>query len=69
MKSCWKNLSAARGFDGGGDFRQQHNDGLSELTMRQNPNLKNSDLFYGFDTMLREEILLFSLNYKGRKHT
>ena len=28
-------------------------DGLSELTMRQNPNLKNSDLSYGSDTMLR----------------
>ena len=27
--------------------------GLLELTMRQNPNLKKYDLFYGFDTMLR----------------
>ena len=26
-------------------------DGLSELTTRQNPNPKNSDLFYGSDTM------------------
>ena len=29
-------------------------DGLSELTMRQNPNPKNSDLFYSFDIMSRE---------------
>ena len=29
-------------------------DGLSELTMRQNPNPKISDIFYGYDTMLRE---------------
>ena len=30
-------------------------DGLSELTTRQNPNLKNFDIFYGSDTMLREK--------------
>ena len=29
-------------------------DGLSELTTRQNPNLKNYDLFYDSKTMLRE---------------
>ena len=29
--------------------------GLLELTTRQNPNLKNFDLFYGSDTMLREK--------------
>ena len=29
-------------------------DGLSELTTQQNPNPKNFDLFYGSDTMLRE---------------
>ena len=27
---------------------------LSKLTTRQNPSPKNSDLFYGSDTMLRE---------------
>ena len=30
-------------------------DGLSELTLRQNPNPKNYDIFYGSDTMLREK--------------
>ena len=30
-------------------------DGLSELTVRQNPNPKNSYLFYGSNTMLREK--------------
>ena len=30
-------------------------DGLSKLTTRQNSNPKNSDLFYGSDTMLREK--------------
>ena len=30
-------------------------DGLSELTVRQNPNPKNYDIFYGSDTMLREK--------------
>ena len=32
-------------------------DGLLELTMRQNPNPKNFDIFYGFDTLLREKEL------------
>ena len=30
-------------------------DGLSKSTTRQNPNPKNNDLFYDFDTMLREK--------------
>ena len=30
-------------------------DGLSELTTQQNPDPKNSNLFYGSDTMLREK--------------
>ena len=36
----------------GGETRSS--DGLLELTTRQNPNPKNYDIFYGFDTMLRE---------------
>ena len=32
-------------------------DGLSELTTRQNPNSKNSYIFYDSDTMLRENEL------------
>ena len=36
----------------GGETRSS--DGLSKLIMQQNPNPKNSNLFYGSDTMLRE---------------
>ena len=43
-------------------------DGLLELTTRQNPNPKNSDLFYGSDTMLREKEYYIFIHLQRRNN-
>ena len=52
IKSCWWQEVLIVGVTSDNDTTTN---GLSEFTTRQNPNPKNSNLFYGSNTMLREK--------------